>query len=368
MNFIRSFFIFVDGFVPGAMLLKELGSRPFYLYLLTKLFKFRVRINQLVLLAISIIIVLLQPIVISIGDYFRYISHSILFFIWLSVSFGMIKLDLDVRKIHILAIASYFLAVIFSNLFDEFGMLTCSMFSHACDVKKFIHSGLSSEPSYLGIGILICCIRLFHKRKHVLYFSIFLSLFFFAMVSSKTGLLAIFIFIIFLVAKKISMIAASIIVSTLLFLSWDELQTFMIDRSFLIRGFSTLCGFDLFYKFFPVGVGAGQYSQSVHYCAFLPDLVEQQEFDVFTMQSRLSTYTLLSRLAAEFGVLGVILYLAWLFKMINYVLTSRSSILPLLVALIVSITFTQDSYILPFFAFLMLSIEFEKRTYASLHS
>ncbi len=343
----------MDGFVFGASILRELGARPGYIYVVFQ-DALKKRHNRCVILMLGCtsILFISQLNFLELHDTFRFLGHSLAFVIMISVLCSRRATN---PLIYFWGACSYLAFLFLSNAFPFFGDVLCSGFSQEC-AKFNVKFGISSEPSFLGVGVFLSLALVLSKFNSSSYYSKVsysilygLGIFVAFYVNSKTGMLAILISglmesafrskFVFIVGSALALLALSLYASVLL--------DFSIDRSFLIRGYSSLCAIDLFLQNPIIGVGAGQYSYNLQYCSFFGDLVAVQEFTIGATDSRMSTYTLPTRIAAETGAFGLLIYIFSVFFVMSRV-KGKSTMVCVSVGCYFGLIVSQDSYILAY--------------------
>lgn len=366
MNWARYLVFTLDGFGFGASYLRELGSRPGYLIVIYDMMMKRAhnRILIYVLLTFTTFSVL-QFFILDIIDTRRYLSHILAFclFIYVCLSDSNRKIDYKIGAI------IYLIILLACNVFPFVGELFKKLFSQSLGLTPFYY-GLSSEPSYFGVGVFISgmiiydgYLKLKKLRMIFLIVTVLVCGYINILVDSKTGILAILLSIIFMAFfknKKIFYIFSAVLI-LIVIANFSNIEQHVVNRSFMIRGVSSLCALEIFTQNPLFGVGVAQYSDNIQQCnSYFPLLSSIQEFEYTTSQAnRFSTYTVPSRVLAELGVIGFILYvlcICYIFKNVN-----RKCLLSVCCSgAFISLNLTQDTYLLPFMPVLVEIIRSNK--------
>ena len=339
----------IDGFnlLP---LLKELGSKPAYIFFVIYRIIHHNKIPFFTMIFLSIYF-LAFFLFVDVKDIFRYFAHSMLF---MFLMLALLKPPyLDFRRFSLISVL-ILLFLLLSNLFTEIAFFSCEFFSQNCHVSKKISHGITSEPSFLGLSFsLLLYIVFFSKKKpnkNKVFFLFWLgiSVTFCIFINSKTGILAFLILLFILLYRSTRKRYLHLIIFPFLFLlvlDINYFEDFVVDRSFLIRGSSSLIALDLFVQNPFFGVGMGQFSEYVYQSAYYNLWFSVQEKSVFLGESRLSTYILFTRILAEGGVgLFIIFILALAMVMRKSVNDLNSTVF---FSFILASFFSQDTF-LPF--------------------
>lgn len=353
IDFLRFLINLVDGFVPGANILKEVGSRPGYIIYLLELVRNRYNKNVVIVLGLVFIFLICQALMLDVKDMFRLFAHGFAFMLFTSLCLGLTKTSAYTISSIKFGAMTYILVFIITNMYSQAGSYFCEFFSQSCSSHRLKY-GLSSEPSYLGIGLIIC-IGVIVERIHTLHVMLLFLVVIFIIISSKTGLLAITLFYIlyYFINNKPVFILGLVGAFVLLAINFDSfLFGFLFDISFQIRGLSSLCGIQMFLSNPFIGVGIGQFSHNIESCTYYSQLAVLQPLDSANFESRLSAYTVVARIMAEAGLLGLMTFL-FLVRSVFMKTRMEDAKHILWISAFVALLFTQDSYILPFIPLLV---------------
>lgn len=395
----------VDSFPwPISFVYRPLTILPLVLTLLffqsSKLF---VKPKQIIIFCLLIVLSLVNSYLI--GSYSGFIKFSIevLLIIFFIHSINIFLIHIDREKVLTLLRKSINITLtvfaiigsiqLFARFFNPNGVfdVLMSIFTHRFDLSRI--QFLSGEPS-MGIRMVIFFVSLqVLVNKEFSIDLVKITLFFLILLSGSTfGLVFTFIYLLLLIfirknflitlVKKYffrAVILILLISSTFPFLygllpvyaqnkmnilgdvisnvSFNNLLSIAsLDGSFFLRVFNPIIGFRVFYENFLLGVGGENFQY--YYIKYITEFYSfalnyPSVMDVKNNLSSITPKSLVARLLAEFGVIGLFLMLSFLKRMFHL----RNIYSAPLIAYILALALNYDSYIyLPLiFSYLILN-------------
>lgn len=361
----------IDGFALGSTIFREIGARPIYLilspYFLMLALKSKKVISFILLFFVILIAFFLAH---DVPDIFRYVSHSAAFLMMiLSLSDGVRLTKAGIYSGYKLGAYLYILLFLLGNSSLILKRFLCDNFSQACQ-SHLTSYGISSEPSFLGIGLFISVILIATHSIFSRLLGMLAALIICIYLSSKTGLLSILIaltvYVLLRKEKKCTFILGSLFVLTMIVFG-SQFDNFVVDTSFLIRASSSACALEVFSDNIFTGVGFGQFTYHINNCTIYQSW-GVLEPTLSETGNRASTYVLWTRLLAEGGIIAFLIVIYLVLRLYRRLNKEASFLKIYAFSAIIALTFSQDSFLVPYIPLLVGLILTPKHSRENIHN